>query len=273
MAIHPRAIVSPKAELDPTVDVGPNAIIEDHVRIGAGTRVWGNAYITGHTVIGRNNEIHMGAVIGHEPQDLKFDRHCRSYLKIGDGNVFREGCSIHRGTEPESSTVIGNNCLFMASSHVGHNCVVGNNVILCNCALLGGHVHVGDRAFLSGCAGVHQFIHIGRMVMISGQTSISMDVPPFLTIARRNEVHGLNLVGLKRAKMPRLAITQIKQLYKLFYRSGLALSTALNQAMSDGAFTQPEAREFIGFVKSSPNGVCSAPKGYIPRESFAGRED
>jgi UDP-N-acetylglucosamine acyltransferase len=271
MAIHSRAIISPKAELDPTVEVGPNAIIEEHVRIGAGTRVWGNAYITGHTEIGRNNEIHMGAVIGHEPQDLKFKRDCLSYLRIGDGNVFREGCSIHRGTEPESSTVIGNNCLFMAASHVGHNCVVGNHVILCNCALLGGHVHLGDRSFLSGCVTVHQFIHIGRLVMLSGNTSISMDVPPFLTVARRNEVHGLNLVGLRRAKINPSAITEIKRLYKLFYRSGVTLSRALSEALSDGTFTQPESREFIEFVKNSPNGVCSAPKGYIPRESSVDR--
>ena len=126
MVIHPTAIVSPKAVLDPTVEVGPHAIIEEHVKIGAGTRVWANAYITGHTEIGRDNQIHMGAVIGHEPQDIKFDRKCRSYLRIGDRNIFREYCTVHRGTEPESATIIGNDCFLMAVSHVGHNCVIGH---------------------------------------------------------------------------------------------------------------------------------------------------
>ena len=121
MAIHPTAIIHPRAELDSSVEVGPHAIIEEHVKVGGGTRVWANAYLTGHTEIGRNNEIHMGAVIGHEPQDLKFDRACRSYLKIGDRNVFREYCTVHRGTEPESATIIGDNCYLMATAHVGHN--------------------------------------------------------------------------------------------------------------------------------------------------------
>src|SRR3989442_10553768 len=112
--IHPTAIVSPKAELDVSVEVGPHAIIEENVKIGAGTKVWANAYITGHTEIGRENQIHMGAVLGHEPQDSSFKRETRSYLRIGDRNVFREYCNVHRGTEPESATVIGNDCYFMA---------------------------------------------------------------------------------------------------------------------------------------------------------------
>src|SRR5664280_1179851 len=150
MSIHPTAIVSPKAELDPSVDIGPHAIIEEHVKIAAGTRVMASAYITGHAEIGRDNQIHMGAVIGHEPQDLNFDRKTRSYLRVGDRNVFREYCTVHRGTESESATVIGNECYLMAASHVGHNCVLGNNVIVCNCALVAGHVHVGNNAFISG---------------------------------------------------------------------------------------------------------------------------
>ena len=215
MAIDPTAPkafgVSPKAELDPTVEVGPNAIIEDHVKIGAGTRVWANAYITGHTEIGRDNQIHMGAVIGHEPQDLKFDRACRSYLRIGDRNVFREYCTVHRGTEPESATTIGNDCYLMGVSHVGHNCVIGNNVIICNCALLAGHVHVGDQAFISGGVVIHQFTRVGRLAMFSGNARVSMDVPPFTLAAERNEVHALNLVGLRRAKIATEAIAELKK--------------------------------------------------------------
>jgi UDP-N-acetylglucosamine acyltransferase len=260
MAIHPTAIVSPKAELDASVEVGPHAIIEEHVKIGAGTRVWANALITGHTEIGRENEIHMGAVIGHEPQDLKFDRKTRSYLRIGDRNVFREYCNVHRGTEPESATIIGSDCYLMATSHVGHNCVIGNGVIICNCALVAGYAHVGDRAFLSGGVLIHQFTHVGRLAMFQGAAKVSMDVPPFTLAAGTNEVHALNLVGLRRAKVSRDAVSELKKLFKLFYLSGLNGTQALKEASTDGAFTTAEGREFVDFVRHSPNGICPGPQ-------------
>jgi UDP-N-acetylglucosamine acyltransferase len=256
MPIHPTAIVSRKAEVDASVDVGPNVVIEEHVKIAAGTRVMANAYLTGYNEIGRDNQIHMGAVIGHEPQDLKFDRTCRSYLKIGDRNVFREYCTVHRGTEPESATVIGNDCYLMGLSHVGHNCVIGNHVIICNCALVAGHVHVADNAFISGGVVIHQFTHIGRLAMFSGNARVSMDVPPFTLAAERNEIHALNLVGLRRAKISREAIGELKQLFKMFYLSGLNGTQALKEVSADGAFKTAEAREFIEFVRSSPNGIC-----------------
>ena len=251
--IHPTAIVSPKAELDSSVEIGPHAVIEEHVKIGAGTRVWANAYVTGHTTIGRENQIHMGAVIGHEPQDLKFDRSCRSYLRIGDRNVFREYCTVHRGTEPESATVIGDDCFLMGLSHVAHNCVIGNGVIICNGASVAGHAHIGDRAFLSGCVLIHQFTHVGRLVMFQGAAKVSMDVPPFTLAAGSNEVHALNLVGLRRAKIPREAISELKKLFQLFYLSG-------KKDLDNGAFKTAEAREFIEFVRQSPNGVCPGPR-------------
>jgi UDP-N-acetylglucosamine acyltransferase len=261
MAIHPTAIVSKKADLDSSVEVGPHAIIEDHVKVGAGTKIWANAYLTGHTDIGRDNEIHMGAVIGHEPQDLKFDRKRRTYLKIGDRNVFREYANVHRGTEPESSTVIGNDCYIMATGHVGHNCVIGNEVIICNCALVAGHVHVGDRAFVSGGVVIHQFTRVGRLAMFSGNARVSMDVPPFLLAAERNEIHAVNLVGLRRAGISAKAISEIKELFRLFYRSGLNGSEALKRAENDAGFSSAEAREFIEFVKNSPNGICPPARG------------
>ena len=256
MRIHPTAIVSPQADLDPSVEVGPYAIIEDNVRIATGTRVMARAYITGYTEIGRDNQIHMGAVIGHEPQDLKFDRSIRSYLRIGDRNVFREYTTVHRGTEPDSATIIGNDCFLMANAHVGHNCVVGNQVIICNGALLAGHVHVQDRAFLSGYVLIHQFIHIGRLAMMSGGARVSMDVPPFLLASERNEISTVNLIGLKRAGVPPAGIAEIKKLFKLFYHAGLNGSQALAEATKEGAFQTPEARGFIEFVRNSPNGIC-----------------
>ena len=255
MTIHPTAIINPKAELDSTVQVGPHAIIDEHVTIGAGTTVGANAYITGHTTLGRDNQIYIGAVIGHEPQDLKFDRSCRSYLKIGDRNVFREYVTVHRGTEPETATVIGNDCFLMGLSHVAHNCVIGNNVIICNCALVAGHGHIGDRAFISGGVVVHQFVHIGRLAMLSGNGRFSMDIPPFTIAAERNEVHAINLIGLKRAQLAPETVSEIKKLYRLFYLSGLTGTQALKEATSK----TPEAGEFIEFIRQSPNGVCPGP--------------
>ena len=260
MAIHPTALVSPHAKLDPSVDVGPHAIIEEHVQIGAGTRVWANAYIAGHTTIGRDNQIHMGAVIGHEPQDLKFDRATRSYLRIGDRNTFREYCTVHRGTEAESATVIGNDCFLMGLSHVGHNCILGNGVIICNCALVAGHVHIADRAFISGGTVIHQFTHVGRLTMFSGNARVSRDVPPFTLAAERNEIHALNLVGLRRAKIPAPAISELKQLFQTFYLAGKTGTAALTEASTPGRFRTPQALEFIEFVRQSPNGLCPGPR-------------
>jgi UDP-N-acetylglucosamine acyltransferase len=256
MAIHPTAIVSPKAELDPSVEVGPYAIIDDDVRVNAGTRIGPHAYLTGRTEIGKNNTIHIGAVIGHEPQDLKYDRKTPTFLKIGDRNVIREYCTVHRGTEPDTATVIGDDCFLMASSHVAHNCILGNCVILANAALLGGHVHVGDRAFISGGAVIHQFIHVGRLAMISGNSRVSMDVPPFVLLVERNVVAGLNMVGLKRAGVSPESIQEIKQLYRLFYRSNLNVSQALRRSEEAGQYERPESREWMEFIRQSPNGIC-----------------
>lgn len=259
MPIHPTAIVHPRAELDSSVEVGPHAIIDEHVRIGAGTVVGPNAYLTGYTEIGCNNRIHIGAILGHEPQDVKFDRTQRTYLRIGDGNVFREYCTVHRGTAPETATVIGNNCFLMGGCHIGHNCVLGNQVIVANAALLAGHVVVGDRAFISGGVVIHQFTRLGRLVMVSGNARLSMDVPPFLIATERNEVHALNSVGLRRAGISAVARSELKRLFRLFFHSGLNVSQALAAAETAG-FSTPEAREFLEFVRSSENGICQPPR-------------
>lgn len=253
MAIHPTAIVHPTAELDSSVEVGPHVFIEAGVRVGANTRLWPNAYLASGTELGRDNEVHMGAVLGHEPQDVGFKRGTSSHLRVGDRNIFREYCTVHRGTQPDSITQIGNDNYLMAGSHIGHNCVIGNQIILCNCALVAGHVHIGDRAFISGGVVIHQFTHIGRLAMLSGNARISMDVPPFLLAAERNEIHAINIVGLKRAAISTTAIGEIKRLFKLFYRSALNFSEALAQA---DQFTTTEAGEFLDFIRASPNGVC-----------------
>lgn len=253
MPIHSTALVSAKAELDGTVEVGPYAVIEEGVRVGPRTRIGPHAYLATGTELGADNEVHMGAVLGHEPQDLRYRRGTRSFLRVGDRNVFREYCTVHRGTEPDSTTVIGHECYLMAQSHVGHNCRLGNHVIVCNCALLAGYVEVGDRAFVSGGVVIHQFVRVGRLAMFSGNARVSMDVPPFVIAAERNEIHALNQVGLKRAGISAEAMREIKALFRLFYRSDLTTGEALRQA---GGFATSEAKEFVAFVQNAPNGLC-----------------
>lgn len=250
MAIHPTAIISPKAELDASVDVGPHVIIEGQVRIGSGTKVYANAYITGDTTIGENNEIHMGAIIGHEPQDFAFDRKIRSFVRIGDNNIIREYCTIHRGTKPESETVIGNDNFLMAGAHIAHNVVLGNNIIIANNALLAGYVRVGDRTFISGGVVIHQFVTVGRLAMLSGNGRFSMDIPPFVVALERNSVEGVNLVGLRRAGLSAEVIREIKNAYKILYLSGLSKNKAIAE-LENASLVSVEAREFIDFVKGA----------------------
>ena len=152
MAIHPAAIVDKQAEIDPTAEIGPYAVIEGPVTIRAGTRVYPNAYISGWTEIGQGCEIHPGAVIGHLPQDFHFHP-CRSYCRIGDGTIVREFASIHRGTQPESATILGKGCFILGYSHIGHNCVLGDGVKLYNMAACSGHVDVGEKAVISAYSG------------------------------------------------------------------------------------------------------------------------
>ncbi|MBI1883005.1 MAG: acyl-ACP--UDP-N-acetylglucosamine O-acyltransferase [Chlamydiae bacterium] len=252
--IHPTAVVSAKAQLDSSVEVGPYAVIEDHVRIAAGTKVWAHAYVTGYTEIGRDNQIHMGAVIGHFPQDLKFDGRTRSFLKMGDRNTFREYSTIHRGTEPESSTVIGNDNYLMGGAHVAHNCVVGSRVIICNYAVLGGYAHVADQVFISASVMIHQHVHVGRLVIFSGGAGVSRDVPPFMMACERNEIWSMNWVGMQRAGFSPETMREMKGVYKIFYRSGLNVTHALRKIEEEN-FKSPEVAEFVEFIKNSPNGV------------------
>ena len=254
--IHASAVVSPKAQLAADVEIGPHAVVEDNVRIDSGTKVLAGAYLTGWTQIGKNNVIHMGAVIGHEPQDLGW-KGGRSYTKIGDGNVVREYATIHRGTKEETSTVIGNNNFLMGLSHVAHNCQLGNNVILCNGGLLAGYTVVEDKAFISGNVVVHQFTRLGTLSMMSGGGATSKDVPPFMIVAGRSEVYGVNLVGMRRAGFSRETIRQIKEAYLLLFKSGLATKSAVEkiEAGEIGPVGK-ELRVLLDFIKDSKTGIC-----------------
>ncbi len=249
-SIHPTAIIHPRACLDTGVEVGPNVVIDEHVSIGRGTKIYANAYITGYTKIGSNNQIHMGAVIGHDAQDFAFNRDMVSYVEIGNDNIIREYATVHRGTKPESKTVVGDGNFLMSGSHLAHNVTLGNNVIVANFAGVAGYVTLGDRAFVSGGVMVHQFVTVGRLAMLSGNGRFSRDIPPFLVALERNRVEGVNLVGLRRAGFSRETIREIKNAYIILYLSGLGKQKAI-EALDGAGFASPEAAEFIDFVKTA----------------------
>jgi len=252
--IHPTAIIHPDAKLHPAVQVGPYAVIDGSVELGAGCIVGPHVYLTGVTTIGANNRFHAGCVIGDAPQDLKYkDEPTR--LRIGEANVFREHVTAHRSNKLSDDTIIGSNCLFMASCHVGHNSIVGNHVIMANGAMLGGHVTVDDRAFISGNCLVHQFVRVGTLALMQGGSAISKDLPPFCIARHDNGVCGLNVIGLRRAGFSAADRLELKQLYRLVFREGRALREALAEA--GVKFTSAPAKLFIEFAAATKRGLVA----------------
>jgi UDP-N-acetylglucosamine acyltransferase len=253
--IHPTAIVDPAARIDAGVEIGPFSIIGSQVRIGEKTIVQSHVVIESDVTIGSRNLIGHGAVIGPPPQDVSFSPERKTKVEIGNDNIIREYCTIHRGTAEGTSTKIGDKNFLMAGAHIGHNCQIGNNVIIANNCLLAGFVQVDDGAFLGGGSTFHQFMHIGRLVMVQGSSAFGKDLPPFVIAAERNYVFGLNVVGLRRAGFSAQDRDEIKAAFKLIYLSGLNISQALEKAatMKVGA----PAREFLDFVANAKKrGIC-----------------
>ncbi len=258
--IDPRAIVSPEAELAPDVSVGPFTVIEAGVRVGAGTRIHAQSYICGGTRLGRDNVVNMGVFLGNEPQDLGYDG-APTGLLIGDRNVFREGCTVHRGTAAGTETVIGDDCYFMANTHVAHNCVVSDGVILANGALLGGHVQVEERAFVSGNAVVHQHTRVGRLAMMQGLCAVSRDVPPFCIASDVNTLRGVNVVGLRRAGLDRARIIAVRRAYRALFFGRPNLGQArmrFRQELEGAGGLTPELAQLFDFLDGGRHGFCSA---------------
>jgi UDP-N-acetylglucosamine acyltransferase len=246
--IDPRAVVAPQAQLAVDVSVGPFSIIGPDVRIGARTVVGPHAVLTGHTTIGEDNRIFQFASIGEAPQDKKYAGE-PTRLQIGDRNVFRESCTIHRGTTRDKGvTRIGNDNLFMAYSHVAHDCVVGNNTVFANCASLAGHVEISDWVILGGLTAVHQFAKIGAHAFLGGGSILSRDVPPYVTVAGNPAVpHGVNSEGLRRRGFDEEQIRNIREAYRILYRSELRLADALEK-LQPLAAAHSEVRPFFEFV-------------------------
>jgi UDP-N-acetylglucosamine acyltransferase len=258
--IHPTAIVDPGAKIDASIEIGPFSVIGPRVTIGEKTIVQSHVVIEGEVEIGTGNLIGHGAVIGAPPQDVSFSLARKTKVEIGNDNIIREYCTIHRGTAEGSATKIGDKNFLMAGAHIGHNCEIGNNVIIANNCLLAGYVRVDDGAFLGGGSTFHQFMHIGRLVMVQGSSAFGKDLPPFVVAAERNSVFGINAVGLRRAGFSQEDRDEIKAAFKLVYTTGLNIGQALEQAatMNFGA----PAREFLDFVANAKKrGICPLKRG------------
>jgi UDP-N-acetylglucosamine acyltransferase len=254
--IDARAVVSPQAQLAQDVSVGPFSIVGPGVQIGPRTVIGPHAVVNGPTTIGADNRIFQFASIGDAPQDKKYQGES-TRLEIGDRNVFRESCTINRGTTHDKGvTRIGHDNLFMAFSHVAHDCIVGSNTVFANCASLGGHVEIGDWAILGGLTAVHQFARIGAHAFLGGGSILSRDVPPYVMVAGNPAVpHAVNAEGLKRRGFSEEQIKNIREAYRILYRSELKLADALAR-LAPLAQAQPEIRVFVDFIQSSARSLA-----------------
>ncbi|MCB1801418.1 MAG: acyl-ACP--UDP-N-acetylglucosamine O-acyltransferase [Gammaproteobacteria bacterium] len=253
--IDPRAVIDPEAEIDEGVTIGPFCVIGPKVQIGKGTRIGPHVVIKGPCRIGRDNRIYQFASVGEDPQDKKYADE-ETLLVIGDRNTIRESATIHRGTvQDESLTEIGNDNLFMAYTHVAHDCRVGSHVIMANAASLGGHVHIGDWAILGGFTTVHQFCRLGAHCFSAMGSGIGKDVPPFVMVSGQPaQPHGINSEGLKRRDFSAQQIASIKRAYRTLYNFGLSLAEAREQIVQ-AAVDNAEMRMFADFLATSERSI------------------
>jgi UDP-N-acetylglucosamine acyltransferase len=253
--IHGTAIVADTAVIADDVDIGPYSIIGDRVEIGAGSKVDSHVVINGPTRIGENNHIYQFASIGDDPQDKKY-RNEDTRLEIGDRNTIREFCTISRGTvDDEGVTMLGDDNWIMAYVHIAHDCRIGNKTIMANNTTLAGHVHVGDWAIFAGFAGAHQFCHIGAHSFLGMYTGVNQDVPAYVMVfGLPGAPAGINTEGLKRRDFSKEQIRNIKNAYRIVYRSGLKLAEAI--AEIEGLLaTQPELGLLLDSLKTSERGL------------------
>ena len=253
--IHKSVIISETAKISDNVEIGPFSIIGDHVEIGEGTRINSHVVINGPTIIGSENHIYQFTSIGDDPQDKKY-RGESTRLKIGNRNTIREYCTISRGTTQDKSlTTIGDDNWIMAYVHIAHDCQVGNNIIFANSATLAGHVHVGDWAIFAGFTGAHQFCHIGAHSFIGMNSLTNKDIPAY-TMASGQPVtpRGVNTEGLKRRNFSSEEINNIKNAYRILYRSELTLSEAISE-LEKLVGNQPELLIFLESLKQSDRGI------------------
>ena len=238
--------------------IHPTALVEPGATLGADCEVMAYAVVTRHVVLGDRVVVHPFAVVGGDPQYLKFDRASDTGVRVGAGTVIREHVTINRSILPGKFTVVGANCFLMASSHIAHDCEVGDHVVLANAALLAGHVEVGANTFLGGGAAVHQFCRIGESVMVSGHASISRDVPHFIMVAERDDVIGFNVVGLRRRGFSRVAIAELKAAFQDVYFTPGNIREVAARRLATGTFESAEARRFLEFFAGGKRSFARA---------------
>lgn len=254
MNIHPTAIISKKAELGSDVTVGPYSIIADNVIVGSNTKIGAFCVVEGHTFLGKNCQVFTGAVIGSKPQDLKYKDE-RSSLEIGDNNIIREYCTMNPGTGEAGKTIVGSDNLFMAYSHIAHDCRVGNGCVFANNGTLAGHVTVEDKAVIGGLVAIHQFVRVGKLAIIGGLSKVIQDIPPYSTCdGHPARVYGLNLIGLRRSNFTKEAITQLNKAFKILFHSQLSLKSAIGELEVEISQNK-EIDYLIQFIKGSQRGI------------------
>lgn len=260
MPIDPSAVIAPTARVHPDAIVGAQVhiadfcVVEQDVTIGAFTRIEPYVYVKRWTTLGEHNEISAGTVLGTDPLDKNF-KGDRSYLRIGNRNKIREHYTISRGTQLDSTTVIGDSNYIMTSGHIAHNSIIGSNVVIASCALIAGHVEIEDQAFISGGVVIHQWSKIGRLAMIGGNTRVNSDVPPYFLYSDFNvAAKGLNIVGLKRSGFTYPQVLALKHAYKMLFKSGLKLEDALARIETEAP--TEHTLHVVRFVRASKRGIC-----------------
>ena len=257
-AIHPTAIVDPRAVLGEGVEVGPYSVIGPDVRIGPGTRIGAHCVVEGNTILGAECQAFTGAVIGSIPQDLKYAGE-KTELTIGDRNIFREYVTINPGTKGGGGkTVIGSDCLLMAYSHIAHDCLLGSHIIIANSTELAGHIEIEDGAVIGGLVGIHQFVRLGRLSITGGCSRVVQDIPPYSTCAGYpTQVFGLNNEGLRRAGVSAEAKDALHKAFRVLFHSGLSMSHATERVAQE-ITDCPEVAHVLEFIRQSKRGVSRA---------------
>ena len=260
MKIHSTAIVDKKAKLADNVEVGPYTIIGPDVEIQDSTSVGAHVVIEGRTTIGEGCHIFTGAVVGSIPQDLKY-KGAKSYLKIGNNNIIREYVTMNTGTDEGGVTSIGEENLFMAYSHVAHDCKIGDGCVIANSGTLAGYVTLEDKVVLGGLAAIHQFVRVGQVAIIGGCSKVVQDIPPFSTCdGHPARIYGLNPIGLKRLGIPRESHVALNKSFKILFYSGLSFKNAVDKVREEFG-NSSEVNYLLDFIKNSKRGICRGKDG------------
>lgn len=261
--IDPSARIGPGVHLGLDVSIGPFTIIEEGAIIGDGVSIAAHALIGKGTRIGRECKIHHGAVVGHEPQDLKYAGE-KTICEIGERTVIREYATVHRGTGESGRTAIGSDCFIMGYVHIAHDCIIGNKVILSNAAMFAGHCECEDYVTIGGITPIHQFVHIGCHAMIGGGLRVPKDVPPYILAGQEPLVfQGLNSIGLRRRGFSPEVLSALNRTYDLIYGSKLNVSQALARIREEEILASvPEVQHVVAFISNSKRGIIAGPRSH-----------